>query len=85
MDRPRDAVNRDFTVARPKLCAPGLTDVTILRGLVYLAFVIDAFARPIVLWRVSNSWHTDIALDALEQALYDSRIGQPAMMHHSDS
>ena len=54
------------------------------RGFVYVAFVIDAFARRIVGWRVSNSLRTDIALGALEQALYDRRIGRHALIHHSD-
>ena len=54
------------------------------RGVVYVAFVIDAFARRIVGWRVSNSLRTDLALDALEQALYDRRVEptQP-LVHHS--
>jgi len=55
------------------------------RGFVYVAFVIDAFARRIVGWRVSNSLHTDIALDALEQALYDRKTTQHGeLIHHSD-
>ena len=84
-DRPRDAVNRDFTVARPNaLWVADLTYVATWRGFVYVAFVIDAFARRIVGWRVSNSLRTDIALDALEQALYDRRIGRGALVHHSD-
>ena len=50
-----------------------------------MAFVVDAFARRIVGWRVSNSLRTDLALDALEQALYDRRV-EPAqpLVHHSD-
>ena len=85
VDRPRDAVNRDFTVARPNaLWVADLTYVATWRGFVYVAFVIDAFARRIVGWRVSNSLRTDIALDALEQALYDCRIGRHALIHHSD-
>ena len=84
-DRPRDAVNRDFTVARPNaLWVADLTYVATWRGFVYVAFVIDAFARRIVGWRVSNSLRTDIALDALEQALHDRRIGGRALIHHSD-
>ena len=51
----------------------------------YVAFVIDAFARRIVGWRVSTSLRTDLALDALEQALHDRRIGeQDQLIHHSD-
>ena len=54
-------------------------------GLVYVTFVIDAFARRIVGWRGSTSLRTDLALDALEQALYDRRVEptQP-LVHHSD-
>ena len=85
-DRPRDAVNRDFNVSRPNaLWVADLTYVATWRGFVYVAFVIDAFARRIVGWRVSNSLHTDIALDALEQALYDREAAQHGeLIHHSD-
>ncbi len=86
VDRPRDAVNRDFNVSRPNaLWVADLTYVATWRGFVYVAFVIDAFARRIVGWRVSNSLHTDIALDALEQALYDREAAQHGeLIHHSD-
>ena len=51
-----------------------------------MACVIDAFARRIVGWRVSNSLRTDLALDALEQALYDRKVGPDSrLIHHSDS
>ena len=82
----RDRVNRTFAVSRPNaLWVADLTYVATWRGLVYVAFVIDAFARRIVGWRVSNSLRTDLALDALEQALYDRRVEptQP-LVHHSD-
>ena len=83
--RPRDAVNRDFSVDRPNaLWVADLTYVASWRGFVYVAFVIDAYARRIVGWRVSNSLRTDIALDALEQALYDRRVAQEELIHHSD-
>ena len=85
LERPRDAVNRDFSVSRPNaLWVADLTYVATWCGFVYVAFVIDAFARRIVGWRVSNSLHTDIALDALEQALYDRQVQQEALIHHSD-
>ena len=86
LDRPRDAVNRDFNVSRPNaLWVADLTYVATWRGFVYVAFVIDAFARRIVGWRVSNSLQTDIALDALEQALYDREAAQHGeLIHHSD-
>ena len=84
-DRPRDAVNRDFNVDKPNaLWVADLTYVASWRGFVYVAFVIDAFARRIVGWRVSNSLRTDIALDALEQALYDRQVEQEGLIHHSD-
>jgi transposase InsO family protein len=52
---------------------------------VYVAFVIDVFARRIVGWRVSASLRTDFVLDALEQAIYDRRgDGVAALVHHSD-
>ena len=55
------------------------------RGFVYVAFIIDAFARRVVAWRVSNSLSTDLALDALEQTLYDRQIGaNDYLVHHSD-
>ncbi|AEC21377.1 integrase catalytic subunit [Pusillimonas sp. T7-7] len=51
----------------------------------YVAFVIDVFARRIVGWRVSSSMHTDFVLDALEQALYDRQPAQTdGLVHHSD-
>jgi putative transposase len=53
------------------------------RGFVYVAFVIDVYARRIVGWRVSSSLRTDIALDALEQALY-ARPALDQLVHHSD-
>jgi len=55
------------------------------RGFAYVAFVIDAFARRIVGWRVSTSLRSDLALDALEQALYDrTRDADGDLIHHSD-
>ena len=83
---PLDRVNRDFVVSAPnRLWVADLTYVATWRGFVYVAFVIDAFARRIVGWRVSSSLRTDIALDALEQALYDRRIAEESdLVHHSD-
>ena len=54
------------------------------RGVAYTAFVIDAYARRIVGWRVSSSLHTDLALDALEQALHERRAPREGLIHHSD-
>ena len=84
VDRPRDLVSRDFTATRPNQLAD-LTYVATRRGFVYVAFVIDAFARRIVGWRVTRTLHTDLALDALEQALCDRPLGSaPGLVHHSD-
>jgi len=82
--RPADLVQRDFTATRPnQLWVADLTYVATWRGFVYVAFVIDVFARHIVGWRASSSLRTDLALDALEQALYD-RPEVEDLVHHSD-
>ena len=61
------------------------TYVATWQGFVYVAFVIDAFARRIVGWRVSRSAHADFVLDALEQALCERRpVRQGGLVHHSD-
>ena len=84
--RPADRVNRVFEASRPNaLWVADLTYVATWRGFVYVAFVVDAYARRIVGWRVSDSLHTDLALDALEQALYDRAVGAGgSLVHHSD-
>lgn len=82
--RPADLVQRDFTATRPnQLWVADLTYVATWRGFVFVAFVIDVFARCIVGWRASSSLRTDLALDALEQALYD-RPEVENLIHHSD-
>jgi transposase InsO family protein len=82
--RPADLVERDFTATRPnQLWVADLTYVATWSGFAYVAFVIDAFSRRIVGWRASGSLRTDIALDALEQALYE-RGGGDGLVHHSD-
>lgn len=84
--RPRDLVDRHFTATRPnQLWVSDFTYVATWRGFVYVAFVIDVFARRIVGWRVSSSLVTDFVLDALEQAIYD-RCGPTTvdLVHHSD-
>jgi len=82
--RPPDLVNRDFWATRPnELWVADLTYVATWRGFVYVAFVIDAFSRTIVGWRVSRSLRSDLALDALEQALF-SRPDRRELVHHSD-
>jgi transposase InsO family protein len=84
--RPADLVERDFTATRPnQLWVSDFTYVATWRGFAYVAFVIDVFARRIVGWRASNSLRTDLALDALEQAIYDrcdTNTGD--LVHHSD-
>ena len=82
--RPFDLVNREFTATRPnQLWVADITFVATWSGFVYVAFIIDVFARRIVGWRVSRSLHTDLVLDALEQALW-SRTGADGLVHHSD-
>ena len=83
---PLDLVDRDFNASRPnELWVSDLTYVSTWRGFVYVAFVIDVFARRIVGWRASNSLRSDLALDALEQALYDRQDDSvDRLIHHSD-
>lgn len=85
-ERPMDLVERDFAPVGPnRLWVSDLTYVATWRGFVYVAFVIDAFARRIVGWRVSNSLKSDLALDALEQAIYDrDEARKEPLVHHSD-
>ena len=72
--RPLDRVNRQFKADRPnQLWVSDFTYVSTWQGWLYVAFVIDVFARRIVGWRVSSSMTTDFVLDALEQALYARR------------
>jgi transposase InsO family protein len=83
-DRPLDLVNREFSAERPnQLWVADLTYVATWRGFIYVAFVIDVFSRSIVGWRVSNSLRTDLALDALEQALHARDLSE-GLIHHSD-
>jgi len=75
--RPADLVERDFGVAAPnRLWVADLTYVATWSGFTYVAFVIDAYSRRIVGWRASRSLRTDLALDALEQAIWD-RLDRP--------
>ena len=81
---PLDLVNRQFKADRPnQLWVSDFTYVSTWQGWLYVAFVIDVFARYIVGWRVSSSMSTDFVLDALEQALY-ARQPEEGMVHHSD-
>jgi putative transposase len=83
---PLDLVNRQFRAEWPnRLWVSDFTYVATWQGFVYVAFVIDAFARRIVGWRVSHTAHAGFVLDALEQALHDRRpIAGGALVHHSD-
>jgi putative transposase len=83
-ERPRDLVQREFRAMRPnQLWVADLTYVATWRGFVYVAFVIDVFSRRIVGWRATGSLRSDLALDALEQALCD-RDTDAGLIHHSD-
>jgi putative transposase len=78
-------VDRDFTAEAPnQLWVSDLTYVATWAGFVYVAFVVDAFSRMIVGWRASVSLRTDLALDALEQAIWARDI-DAGLVHHSDA
>src|SRR5918911_1904438 len=81
-----DRVNRQFRAPRPNvLWVSDFTSVATWQGFVYVAFVIDAFARRIVGWRVSRTAQAGFVLDALEQALHARRpVGGGGLVHHSD-
>jgi transposase InsO family protein len=83
---PLDHVNRHFKADRPnQLWVSDFTYVSTWQGWLYVAFVINVFARRIVGWRVSSSMHTDFVLDALEQALYARQPEKTdGLVHHSD-
>jgi transposase InsO family protein len=83
---PLDHVNRQFRAPRPNvLWVSDFTYVATWAGFVYVAFVIDAYARRIVGWRASRTAHASFVLDALEQALHDRRpIHSGGLVHHSD-
>jgi transposase InsO family protein len=83
---PLDRVHRQFNAERPnQLWVSDFTYVSTWQGWLYVAFVIDVFARRIVGWRVSTSMHTEFVLDALEQALYARQPERDeGLIHHSD-
>ena len=84
LDRPSDLVNRQFVAERPnQLWVADMTYVPTWSGVVYVAFVVDVFSRYIVGWRVKRSMHTDLVLDALEQAIWARKETQN-LIHHSD-
>ena len=83
--RPADLVDRDFSAARPnQLWVADLTYVATWSGFVYVAFVIDAFSRFLVGWQASRSLRTDLALDALEMAIWRRQAQLDGLVHHSD-
>lgn len=82
---PLDRVNRDFKAPCPNaLWVADFTYVASWTGFVHVAFVVDAFARRIVGWRVSRSATAGFVLDALEQALHARRPAEGGLVHHSD-
>ncbi len=83
---PLDRVNRQFVADRPdQLWVSDFTYVSTWQGWLYVAFVVDVFARHIVGWRVSRMINTDFVLDALEQALYARQPDKSEdLIHHSD-
>jgi putative transposase len=85
-DRPADLVDRNFTAPAPnRLWVTDLTYVATWAGFCYVAFVIDAFSRMIVGWRVSTSLRTDLALNALEMAIWTRQGAMlDGLVHHSD-
>jgi putative transposase len=83
--RPADLVDRDFSAQRPnQLWVADLTYVATWSGFVYVALVIDAFSRFIVGWQASRSLRTDLALDALEMAIWRRQAQLDGLVHHSD-
>src|SRR6185369_6800178 len=83
---PLDRVNRQFQAPRPNvLWVSDFAYVATWVGFVYVAFVIDAYARRIVGWRASRTAHASFVLDALEQALHERRpVHRGGLVHHSD-
>ena len=83
--RPADLVERDFRRQPPnQLWVADITYVATWNGFVYVAFVTDVFSRRIVGWRVSRSLRSDLALDALEMALWARGKSSDGLVHHSD-
>jgi putative transposase len=88
--RPADLVRRQFSPARPdRLWVADFTYVPTWAGMVYVAFVIDAYSRRILGWRAATTMRTALVLDALEQALWarrrDGRRDLPGLVHHTDA
>jgi putative transposase len=85
--RPADLVDRQFTVPAPnRLWVADLTYIRTWAGMVYAAFILDAYSRMVLGWQISRSLRTDLALDALEMALWRrERENLDGLVHHSDS
>ncbi len=85
-ERPQDLVERTFMATAPnRLWVADLTYVSAWTGFVYAAFVVDVFSRRIVGWRVAASLRAELALDALEMAIWGRRSQQlDGLVHHSD-
>jgi putative transposase len=84
--RPADLVERRFAAPEPnRLWVADITYVATWSGFAYVAFVTDVFSRRIVGWRVSNTLRADLALDALEMAIWTRKAEHlPGLVHHSD-
>jgi transposase InsO family protein len=83
--RPDDLVERDFSAEAPnRLWVADLTYVRTWSGFVYVSFVFDVFSRYIVGWQAANHLRTDLALDALEMALWQRKEAGDGLVHHSD-
>ena len=85
-DRPSDLVDRAFSASAPnQLWVADITYVATWSGFAYVAFVTDVFSRMIVGWRVANTLRADLALDALEMAIWARQHDEyPGLVHHSD-
>ena len=84
--RPADLVERRFVAAAPnRLWVADLTYVATWSGVTYVAFVIDVFSRRILGWQTATHLRTDLALDALEMALWQRQGEVAGLIHHSDS
>ncbi len=88
LERPADLVDRDFNAPAPnRLWVADLTYVKTHSGWVYVAFVIDVFSRMVVGWQASKSLRSDLALDALEMAIWNRQragVDVSGLVHHSD-
>jgi putative transposase len=88
LERPADLVDRKFEAAEPnRLWIADITYVKTHSGWVYVAFVIDVFSRMVVGWQASKSLRSDLAIDALEMAIWNRQrtgVDLDGLIHHSD-